>query len=69
MSNVVSLNLPRRRLKADNQTALVECFANQRRTSDDVFWLKENAELLGILESTGAALPEAALAPLEGFYA
>jgi hypothetical protein len=32
---------------------LVRLFADHRRHGDDVFWLKENAELLNILESTG----------------
>jgi hypothetical protein len=36
---------------------------------DDVFWLKENAELLGILACTGTPVSRAALAPHDGFYA
>ena len=33
-----------------------------------MFWLKENAELLNILECTGADVATEALAPLQGFY-
>ncbi|MFC3117922.1 DUF6902 family protein [Jhaorihella thermophila] len=44
-------------------------FARHRRFGDDVFWLKENAELLNILECTGLDLGPDALAPHEGFYA
>lgn len=70
MSNVVQLNVPSRlQAPARRQAALVECFARHRRTGDDVFWLKENAELLNILECTGARPGTAALEAHEGFYA
>ena len=69
MSNVVSLNAPRRTSRGARHAALIGCFNGARRTGDDVFWLKENAELLGILESTAAPLAEGALAPFETFYA
>ncbi|KIC11086.1 hypothetical protein RA19_06875 [Leisingera sp. ANG-M1] len=48
--------------------ALIASFALHRRTQEDVFWLKENAELLNILECTGADLPGGALEPLLPFY-
>jgi Domain of unknown function (DUF6902) len=74
MSNVIHLNVPSQRQgKAARRTALIASFAQFRRFGDDVFWLKENAELLNILECTGArtgsGLEPTALAPHEGFYA
>ncbi|WP_259944072.1 DUF6902 family protein [Sulfitobacter sp. W002] len=54
----------------DTQTArLIRSFATERRAQGDVFWLKENAELLGVLASTGAALDAEALEPLGAFHA
>ena len=70
MSNVIQLNVPsQRQSKAARRTALIASFAQHRRFGDDVFWLKENAELLNILECTGMRIGEQALAPHEGFYA
>ncbi|WP_226621247.1 DUF6902 family protein [Alloyangia pacifica] len=54
MSNIVALR-PAPRV-ADPETriaALIAGFAQHRRCEEDVFWLKENAELLNILECTG----------------
>ncbi len=69
MSNVVQLNVPSpKQREAAQLAALLETFSGQRRFGDDVFWLKENAELLNILECTGATLSEDQLAPLAGFY-
>lgn len=54
---------------------LISSCAIARHNSEDVFWLKENAELLNILECTSkglglsADLGEEALAPLAAFYA
>lgn len=48
--------------------ALTSTFANARRVSEDVFWLKENAELLNILQATQAAVPETSLEPYREFY-
>lgn len=70
MENVVQLNVPfRQHSGADRQAALMACFAQHRRFGDDVFWLKENAELLNILDSTGAAPDGAALSVHDDFYA
>lgn len=70
MSNVIHLNVPsQRQTKQARLGALLASFAQHRRFGDDVFWLKENAELLNILECTGAAPDAEALAPHEGFYA
>lgn len=70
MSNVIHLNVPSQRQNdVARRAALIASFAQHRRFGDDVFWLKENAELLNILECTGARLEDQALAPHEGFYA
>lgn len=70
MSNVIPLMLPVTRQPLQQRLAgLIQCFASERRFGEDVFWLKENAELLGIIECSGLALDAASLAPLEGFYA
>ncbi len=47
---------------------LLQCFAVERRGADDVFWLKENAELLNVLESTGMRPDPEALSAYDGFY-
>ncbi|MBY6138012.1 hypothetical protein KUV26_01030 [Leisingera daeponensis] len=57
-----------RQSRAAAHKALIGGFAMHRRSQDDVFWLKENAELLNILECTGADVAAEALAPLQGFY-
>ncbi|MFV0513180.1 MAG: DUF6902 family protein [Jhaorihella sp.] len=70
MSNVIQLNVPSHRQgAAGRRRALISSFARHRRSVDDVFWLKENAELLNILECTGQSLDDAALAPHRGFHA
>lgn len=70
MSNVITLNVPsQRQSQSAKRSALIASFAQSRRFGDDVFWLKENAELLNILECTGARLETDALAPHQGFYA
>ncbi len=69
MTNIISLNVPPRRARlADRIPALIGCFARHRRIVDDVFWLKENAELLNILECTGQSVTPQMLAPLADFY-
>jgi hypothetical protein len=69
MSNVIHLNVPSRGQNAETRrAALIEGFAHHRRFGDDVFWLKENAELLNIMESTGARPDIRTLAPHQGFY-
>ena len=70
MTNIVQLNVPSQRLAGhDRNAALMHSFAQHRRFGDDVFWLKENAELLNILECCSADVREAALAAYENFYA
>ncbi|MEY8830801.1 hypothetical protein AB9K34_20710 [Sedimentitalea sp. XS_ASV28] len=69
MSNVIRLNVPSQRQSgAARRAALIASFAQHRRFGDDVFWLKENAELLNILECTDLSLPDQALEPHQGFY-
>lgn len=69
MSNVIQLNVPSRRQSRESRfAALLAGFAECRRFGDDVFWLKENAELLNILECTGARLDADILAPHAQFY-
>ncbi len=70
MTTIVQLKVPfRQHSKAARQAALLKTFAIGRRTQEDVFWLKENAEMLNILESTGADLPPGALDVYAAFYA
>lgn len=69
MSTIVQLNVPfRQHSKAARQAALLKTFATGRRSPEDVFWLKENAEMLNILESTGAALNPGTLDIFAVFY-
>ena len=68
MSNVVSIGAPRRPSLAQRQAILVENFACHRRASDDVYWLKENAELLSILATRDADLTPQALQTFSKFY-
>jgi hypothetical protein len=69
MTNVIQLKLPAHTLGLPaRRAALVTCFAEHRRTGDDVFWLKENAELLNILESTKLDLADHALDAHQAFY-
>ena len=68
MSNIVSLGLPRRPSLAQRQAMLLESFACHRRGREDVFWLKENAEVLNIMAATEARLPGDALSPYAQVY-
>ena len=69
MTNVVLLRPIDRCAPATQTARLIRSFAKERRAQGDVFWLKENAELLGVLASTGAALEAEALEPLAAFHA
>ncbi|WP_204114047.1 DUF6902 family protein [Shimia biformata] len=69
MTNIVTLNVPSQRQPDPvRHASLMQSFALHRRFGDDVFWLKENAELLNILECTGAEVSEQGLAAYAGFY-
>jgi len=69
MSNVIQLTFPSRRdQRAASIAALLDTFASHRRDLDDVFWMKENAEILNILECTGQTVDRDALDPYRAFY-
>jgi len=69
VSNVIQLTVPTRIKPTEARiTALLASFAKSRRISDDVFWLKENAEVLNILECTGQKIPADALSVYSEFY-
>ncbi|MGD1882599.1 MAG: hypothetical protein ACFB11_09805 [Paracoccaceae bacterium] len=68
--NVISLPVPHRRQSLPERAGrLLPIFAECRRNAEDVFWLKENAELLNILECTGSAVERADLCVHAEFYA
>ncbi|MGR3636325.1 MAG: DUF6902 family protein [Shimia sp.] len=68
MSNVITLAVPKRqRLETSNAARLAQVFAGERRGENDVFWLKENAEFLNVVQSTGQDAQEA-LALYDRFY-
>lgn len=58
----------RQRSKRARQTAIMQRFAETRRGPDDVFWLKENAEILGVFESTGLGADADGLSVFDQFY-
>ncbi len=68
MSNVVSIGLPRRPNKSQRQGGLLQSFALHRRQRDDVYWLKENAELLNVLATSSAQLSDDVLEVYRPFY-
>ncbi|WP_375227959.1 DUF6902 family protein [Roseobacter sp. S98] len=68
MSNVISIGLPRRPNLSQRQGQLLRNFALHRRDSSDVFWLKENAELLNVLATSGASLRPEVLEVYRPFY-
>ena len=70
MGSVVQLNIPFRQTTREARIAsAIQRFAEERRRPSDVFWLKENAELLGVLECTGTQVSEGDLRPFANFYA
>ena len=60
--------MPRNGVNPAGFGSLTSMVANQRRARGDVFWLKENAEWLGILVSMRAQVGAEALAPYAPFY-
>lgn len=69
MTNVITFTPPSRITPQEARLgALLSCFAEHRRHGDDVFWLKENAEILNILECTGTRPGDAALDAYAEFY-
>ncbi|UOA31782.1 hypothetical protein DSM110093_01555 [Sulfitobacter sp. DSM 110093] len=68
MTNVVLLRPEDNCDTTTRRTRLIRAFASERRQQGDVFWMKENAELLGMLASIGAALDAEMLEPLVAFH-
>lgn len=68
MTNIISFQPVTQHSRADNLRTLMAGLAQDRRLPDDVFWLKENAELLGVLAATQAPLSAADLVPYAEFY-
>lgn len=68
MSNIISFPTRPVSCRKENLVQLMGGLAQDRHRSDDVFWLKENAELLGMMASTGMKFSEAELRPYEEFY-
>lgn len=69
MTKIISLSVPQRRQTLPERAgALVDVFANHRRYGEDVFWLKENAELLNILECSGTKVDPQMLGVHQEFY-
>lgn len=69
MGSVVPLNVPFHQNNREARVAAaIQRFAEERRRPSDVFWLKENAELIGLLASTGTKVALHDLRPLSRFY-
>lgn len=70
MSNVVALPICRRAAGPSHRVAaLAGCFATGRRGPEDVLWLKENAELLNVLDTAGLPEGRAAVSAYAPFHA
>ncbi len=65
--NVISL-CRHQQQRATGLGALLQGFAQKRRPSEDVYWLKENAEILNILECTNLSVSAQALETYQEFY-
>ncbi|MGC1502927.1 MAG: hypothetical protein WA782_02185 [Sulfitobacter sp.] len=68
MSNVITFHAAVRRSRSQNLSTLMIAVAQNRRRQGDVFWLKENAEVLGMLAATRAVTTVDDLAPYAEFY-
>ncbi|MAM24259.1 MAG: hypothetical protein CML55_02605 [Rhodobacteraceae bacterium] len=69
MSNIIHGHFPQSvDTSIGNPAALLRSVAQHRCPRDDVYWLKENAELLGMLACTGVSVPGDALSPYVSFY-
>ncbi|MCH2165026.1 MAG: hypothetical protein MK098_10300 [Marinovum sp.] len=68
-SNVirVSFSTPQERQAAALEP-LLRGFATSRRFLNDVMWMKENGELLNVLETSGTEVPHRFLTPHANFY-
>ncbi|KIN64828.1 hypothetical protein Z946_3721 [Sulfitobacter noctilucicola] len=68
MTNIVTFRPAPRVDRTQNAAQLLAGLAQGRRTADDVFWLKENAEALNAINASGVALPPEALGVYAEFY-
>ena len=69
MSNIVSIDFkPRATSQTERFQRLADTFAQHRRFGEDVLWLKENAELLNVLETGGQDIAPEAVATYAPFY-
>ncbi len=66
-NNVIALSL-RQKPRSNDKNALLQCFAKMRRDPGDVFWLKENAEILNIFECSKVQLSSDDLRGYTTFY-
>lgn len=67
MNNVIALR-PRVPDISSRLVALSTVFADRRRARGDVFWLKENAEWLGLIRGFQAPPDPAVIAPYEAYF-
>lgn len=68
MTNIVAFRPKPRFDRAQNLTTLLCGMAQDRRRVDDVFWLKENAEVLSVLVASKMKVAQQALDPYHEFY-
>lgn len=68
MSNIVTFQPLMQQNQDTRLSALITAVVDGRHGANDVYWLKEVAELLGVLASSGVTLPSGALDPLQEFY-
>lgn len=69
MSNIIQFKpLPPKATAQQRIQSFVTMVAQSRRTSEDVFWMKENAEILNVLETSGQTLDPVVLSAYDEFY-
>ncbi len=69
MSNIISLRSLPSDASGPALNAVLDLFANRRRSRSDAFWLKENAEVLQVLLAIGVDQTQLDLSAYEGFVA
>jgi len=69
MSNIIQFKpLSPKATPMQRIQSVLELVAQSRRRTEDVFWLKENAEALNVLESSGQDVTSDALSVYDEFY-
>ncbi|MEP5730234.1 MAG: hypothetical protein ABJL67_12800 [Sulfitobacter sp.] len=68
MSNVIAFQPKTTFTKMPTLEALMGAVTTQRRPADDVYWLKENAELLSVLHATKEPVTSVLLEGYDTFY-